>query len=211
MARTTVILLVALTAGWCASTVGVAHAHDGQGARALTRAAAAMGPPTISHVGVGRPAAARVGRARAGCPGTNQWLGLPYLNRYANGQCGYYIGGVTLPILPTKDSPGLAAFPAQAVTLYQEGSVQIAAKAAFTLASGSTLIMSGDPRKMDTRYLHLSVNGTLVVQPGAALRVGGGSIRVAGSGASLQMQGTQAHPIILTSARPRPAPGDWRV
>lgn len=137
------------------------------------------------------------------------WDGLPLLvsggrgrgvRARTNGQCGYYIGGVTLPILPTKDSPGLAAFPAQAVTLYQEGSVQIAAKAAFTLASGSTLIMSGDPRKMDTRYLDLSVNGTLVVQPGAALRVGGGSIRVAGSGASLQMQGTQAHPIIQTRA-----------
>jgi len=68
------------------------------------------------------------------------------------------------------------------MTLYQEGSVQIAAKAAFTLASGSTLIMSGDPRKMDTRYLDLSVNGTLVVQPGAALQVGAARSEYMGQG-----------------------------
>lgn len=208
MARTTMTLLVALTVGWCASTVGVAHAHDEPGARALTRAAAAMGPPTISHAGLRQPAA-RVGRTRAACQYANQWLGLPYLNRYADGKCGYYISVVTLPILPTKYSPGLAAFPAQAVTLYQEDEVQIAPKAAFTLSSGSTLIMNGDPRKIDTTYLDLSVNGTLVVQPGAAFRVAGGSIRVAGAGASLQMRGTQAQPIVLTSDRPTPAPGDW--
>jgi len=38
MARMTMTLLVALTAGWCASTVGVAHAHDEQSVRAVTRA-----------------------------------------------------------------------------------------------------------------------------------------------------------------------------
>jgi len=47
-------------------------------------------------------------------------------------------------------------FPAHAVTLYQEGEVQIAPKAAVTLASGSTLIM----RKGGDLY----VNGAFVVQ-----------------------------------------------
>lgn len=206
MARTTVTLLVALTAGWCASTVGVAHAHYEHGARTRARASAAMGPTTISHAGVRRPAAAGVARASAGCPPKNQWLGLPYLNRYADGNCGYFFEGTILPIPPTKDSPGLAAFPVHATTLYQESGVVIDTKAAFTLSSGSTLIMT-DPTRGGNA--DLIVHGTFVVQPGAALRVAGSSIRVYPSGASLQMRGTQAHPIVLTSARPNPRPGDW--
>ena len=203
MVRTTVTLLVALTAGWCASTVSVAHVHDEQGTRAATRAAAVPRLTTMSHAGVGRPVAAGIARASAGCPPNNQWLGLPYLNRYADGACGYNISGTTLPM------KGLTAFPAQATTLYQESSVAIAPKAAFTLSSGSTLIMTNHNQNRATSA-DLVVYGRFVVQPDAALRVtDGSSIRVDGLGASLQTRGTQTRPIILTSAQSRPAPGDW--
>jgi len=206
MARTTTPLLVALTAGWCASIIGVAQAHYEQGASAGARAAAMTRPAAAYRPGVGWPVAASVARASAGCPPKNQWLGLPYLNRYANGNCGYFFEGTILPIPPSPGFPGLAAFPAHAVTLYQESGVVIDTKAAFTLSSGSTLIMTDPTRRGND---DLVVHGTFVVQPGAALRVAGGSIRVYSPGASLQMRGTQAHPIVLTSARPNPRPGDW--
>ena len=181
-------LLIALSAGWCAGGVGGAQALQDRGAG--TRVA-------------GPIAAAGVARASATCPQVNSWLGLPYLNRYADGKCGYMILGTTLPI-PDR----LAAFPTQPTTLYQEGGVKIESKAVFTLSSGSTLIIA-DPHRKDPSDLDLAVYGTLVVQPGAALRLAGGSIRVYPAGASLQMRGTQARPITVTSAQSSPAPGDW--
>jgi hypothetical protein len=130
------------------------------------------------------------------CPPANTWVGLPYLNRYytgatdGGGNCTYTVTATTLETLTLSSG-----------TNYAEANVDVDKTATVTLPDGATILTSGSAS--------LTARGVLNIGAGTTIKLGGPLATLGEAIGTLNLNGTAAQPITLTSAAASPAPGDW--
>ena len=144
------------------------------------------------------------------CPTAGTWLfalDYGYLNRFADGKCGWTVRAVTLPSAETTGvSVTSLTLPAMA---YMEASVTVAQGFALHLPSTGALT-DANSGTVGADGGDLVVNGRFDAGAGATMKLANASappvIYVSGE---FDLTGSAGQQVVVTSAGASPAPGDW--
>jgi hypothetical protein len=162
---------------------------------AVLRAAILASALAIVLVAVGTP---KPLVARAQCPAVNTWLGPPDINRYADGNCGYYVNGLSVPFTQNNTTISTLNFSG---TIVQEQNVSVGTGGLITTAPGTQWTDSGG--------VIGAFGGDLEFGAATTVQLAGGAWTISAVGGTLNFNGTATQPITLTSANATPAAGDW--